>query len=402
MKLCVIGGGPASAYFVRDILQKTSTLTVDLFEKEKHLLGHLRHSVAPDQEGLKETIPSLEAALKDPRVTVFTNVEVGKDLPLSAIQHMYDRVVVGTGAEEPRVLGIPGAEHALPADALARKINGYGRPQAVLPPLKGTVAIIGNGNVALDMARLLLHGDKLSKYSPYLGELDVTRALVIGRGSPEQARFTNPVLAELFKYPLETVHSEQLHTWLREREGTEEREGRTDQGGRPALSRSMQRRLALLRRGSAHPTLCAAPGTGSSAGGEDFPGMEKGMGKEKEKEKAVEFVFWESPESITKTEDGYVLQTKDTRGHTHRRKVDGVVAALGYAPAPVEALVQGVHIPVHVLGWAGTQGRGTLSDALVSSVSLSEKLAEEVLSAEKEKKNNGHTIRKTRYPGISF
>ncbi|OAG31790.1 adrenodoxin-NADP+ reductase [Nematocida displodere] len=340
MKLCVIGAGPASAYFIKEVLTTRKDVTFDVFEKERAPLGYLRCGVAPDQLGLKATIPSLTEVLRHPRVKYFPGIEMGKDLHLREIQKYYDGVVIGSGAKGPRLLDVPGSRHAISADALIRKINNCPGPS--VPRLSGTVAIIGNGNVSLDAARMLLHSKVLGEKtgSSYLKDLSVDKAIVIGRNSPLETKFTNAVLAELFFSPLQVLQSNRLQEWFKQLTFAK-------------VGRIAKRTLSLLAKDGVN----TRPGTELSNG-----------------QSAVEFVFWERPISITKDQKKLTLTTEDDLGRQHHRSVDHVIAAIGYEAASNEEMIKDLAIPVYTIGWAQSRGSGNLSNALETGVELSGQL----------------------------
>lgn len=349
MKICVVGAGPAAAYFIKEFLPRTQSVLFDVFEKSSEVLGYLRKGVSPDQPGLRSTIPVLEEIFKSPRVKMITETEIGKDIEIKNIQDKYSAIVVAGGAEA-RCLNIPGREHAIPADRIARSIS---ENRSIVA--NGSIGIIGNGNVSLDMARMLLHSKEMSHFTPSLKSVSVDKVEIIGRKSPEDAKFTNPVLSELLDHPSKLDTSNRTKDWIRDKQIAHK------------YTRSQRRRKEILEN------------------------------KEKQKtktNKTVKFTFWESPVSITRKETGpprkrevdeitdnnvrYQLKTVDDTGSIRTREYDAIISAIGYKPKDWKSILQGVTTPVYAIGWASSQGTGTLADAYASAIEAVDAITKEI------------------------
>lgn len=338
MKICVVGAGPAAAYFIKEMLLKNSSLQFDVFEKETDLLGHLKRGVAPDQRGIRDTIQPLERVFKLPSVNTVTNKEVGKDIALKDIQNRYSAIVIAGGAEERR-LNIPGAEHALSADKIAKEIANNRSALGNSIPKRGKIGIIGNGNVSIDMARMLLHSKEMAAYTQSLNGVAIDEVEIIGRKSLSSSKFTNPVLSELLSYPSTAKVSSRVKEWMESKKKEE-------------LTRAQRRKIEII---------------------------EESTTKAQKDKKVIEFTFWETPLSIRKTKKnektGYELTTVDDRGTVRRKEYDAIISAIGYTPKDWKDILDQVTVPVYFIGWAQSEGRGTLTDALSISMETAEKVS---------------------------
>ena len=162
--LCVVGSGPAGCYVAEHLLKLLPDASIDVMEKLPVPFGLIRYGVAPDHQGTKGASRVLERTLARDRVRFFGNVEVGRDITLNELRPMYHIEVLATGAPRDRKLGIPG--ESLPgvigSGAFVSWYNGH--PSRTTPELQDvrSAVIIGNGNVALDVARILAkHRDEL-------------------------------------------------------------------------------------------------------------------------------------------------------------------------------------------------------------------------------------------------
>lgn len=155
-RVAIVGAGPAGCY-AADLLASTADATVDLFDRLPTPFGLVRYGVAPDHPRIKEIIKALHRVMDNPALRFFGNVRYGTDLRLDDLRERYDAVIFATGAERDRPLPIPGI--LLPGSFGAADFVAWydAHPEAPAQwPLEATdVAIIGAGNVALDVARML-------------------------------------------------------------------------------------------------------------------------------------------------------------------------------------------------------------------------------------------------------
>ncbi|MDP9795653.1 ferredoxin--NADP+ reductase [Catenuloplanes nepalensis] len=210
LRVAVIGAGPAGIY-AADILSKNHpTATVDVFDRLPTPYGLIRYGVAPDHPRIKEIINALHKVLDNPRIRFIGNVDYGVDVKLEELRPFYDALIFATGADKDRVLHIPGVD--LPGSyGAADFVSWYdGHPDVPREwPLTATrVAVIGAGNVAVDVARVLAKtADELLETeipeNVYQGLLasPVTDVHLFSRRGPAQVKFTPMELRELDHSP---------------------------------------------------------------------------------------------------------------------------------------------------------------------------------------------------------
>ncbi len=210
LRVAVVGAGPAGIYAADNLLKAETSCEVDLFERLPAPFGLVRYGVAPDHPRIKGIVNALHNVLDKPGVRLFGNVEFGADIKLEDLRSFYDAVIFSTGADADRALEIPGIE--LPGSyGAADFVSWYdGHPDVSREwPLEAeSVAVIGAGNVALDVARILAKtADELLyteiPYNVYQGlaASKVREVHVFGRRGPAQAKFTPLELRELDHSP---------------------------------------------------------------------------------------------------------------------------------------------------------------------------------------------------------
>ena len=210
VNVAVIGAGPAGIY-ASDILSKSGLdVSIDLFEKLPAPFGLVRYGVAPDHPRIKQIIVALYRILQRGDIRLVGNVEVGKDISVEDLRARYDAVIFATGSDRDAPLPIPGVD--LPGSyGAADFVSWYdGHPDVPRTwPLEATeVAVLGVGNVALDVARILAkHVEDLmvtevpENVVEGLRANPVTDVHVFGRRGPAQVKFTPLELRELGKVP---------------------------------------------------------------------------------------------------------------------------------------------------------------------------------------------------------
>ena len=210
MRVAVIGAGPAGIY-ASDILSKSGLdVAIDLIERLPAPFGLVRYGVAPDHPRIKQIILALHKILERGDIRLLSNIDVGTDVTLAELRRHYDAVIFATGAIRDAALPIPGVE--LPGSfGAADFVSWYdGHPDVPRDwPLEAErVAVIGAGNVALDVARILSKGaeDLLRTEIPEnvyqtLKSSPVTDVHVFARRGPAQAKFSPLELRELGHVP---------------------------------------------------------------------------------------------------------------------------------------------------------------------------------------------------------
>ncbi len=204
--IAIIGSGPAGCYLADQLLRLAPDARIDVIERLPVPFGLVRYGVAPDHQGSKAVVRVLDRVLAREQVGFFGNVEVGRDVTLEELRSLYDTVVLATGAPLDRKLGVPGED--LPGVVGAAAFVGWynNHPDHAQPPLDAvrSAVVIGNGNVAIDVARLLakshaeLAGSDLAPdVHEKLAALPIETIHIVGRRSAADAKFTQKELAEL-------------------------------------------------------------------------------------------------------------------------------------------------------------------------------------------------------------
>ncbi len=202
--VAIVGAGPSGCFVAQALLKAMPGVEVDILDRLPVPYGLIRYGVAPDHQGTKAVIRQFERLFERQGVQFFGGVTLGNDLSLDDLREMYDAVVLATGLGADRQLGVPGDD--LPgvcgSGAVTRAINDHPFAAPVLPEFGRRVVIVGNGNVALDLARVLaksadeFEGSDLSP-SREKGLAGVESIEVIGRSPATQARFDPVMLREL-------------------------------------------------------------------------------------------------------------------------------------------------------------------------------------------------------------
>ena len=206
MHIAIIGSGPAGCYLADHLLRLLPNASIDVIERLPVPFGLIRYGVAPDHQGTKAVARVFDRVLSRDRVRFFGNVEVGRDVRLEELRSLYDAVVLATGASIDRQLGVPGEE--LPGVVGSGAFVGWYNmhPDRNPPAIDGvrSAVIIGNGNVALDVARILakdsteLSGSDLSQETlAWLAAQPIETIHIVGRRRAADAKFNDHELAEL-------------------------------------------------------------------------------------------------------------------------------------------------------------------------------------------------------------
>ena len=208
LRVAVIGAGPAGIY-ASDLLAKQG-VNIDLFEQMPAPFGLIRYGVAPDHPRIKGIIASLHRVLDTPTIRLLGNIHIGEDITIAQLHEYYDAVLLATGAVADRDLDIPG-ENLNGSYGAADFVGFYdGNPRFHRTwNLTAThIAIIGVGNVALDISRILaktaneLHTTEIpDNVYQTLKTNQATHIHIFGRRGPAQAKFTPLELKELDHSP---------------------------------------------------------------------------------------------------------------------------------------------------------------------------------------------------------
>ncbi|WP_211191590.1 FAD-dependent oxidoreductase [Actinoplanes sp. TBRC 11911] len=209
-RVAVIGAGPAGIYAADILIKALPEVTVDIFDRLPTPYGLIRYGVAPDHPRIKEIITALHHVLDEPRIRFIGNVDFGVDVKAEELRPFYDATVIATGADRDRDLDIPGIE--LPGSfGAADFVSWYdGHPDVPREwPLTATsAAVLGAGNVAIDVARILAKtADELleteipDNVHRGLAASPVTDVHLFSRRGPAQVKFTPMELREMDDSP---------------------------------------------------------------------------------------------------------------------------------------------------------------------------------------------------------
>jgi NADPH-dependent glutamate synthase beta subunit-like oxidoreductase len=206
--IAVIGSGPAG-YYSAEALQKAygDEVRVDMIDRMPVPYGLIRFGVAPDHQSIKGVYKRYEKVALSDNVRFVGNVLVGRDVSVPELLRLYDAVILATGAPDDRPLDIPGSDlpGVIGSAAFVGWYNGHPEFAELAPPLEvAGAAVIGNGNVALDVARILsktpaefVGSDIVAHAFGSLGNSAIRKIHVLGRRGPHQIAMTPKELGEL-------------------------------------------------------------------------------------------------------------------------------------------------------------------------------------------------------------
>ncbi|MCL7050741.1 hypothetical protein MKW94_011860 [Papaver nudicaule] len=208
LRVCIVGSGPAGFYTAERLLKAHQKAEIDIIDRLPTPFGLVRSGVAPDHQETKIVINQFSRVGLDERCSFFGNVNLGTSVSLSELREMYNVVVLAYGAESDRALGVPG--EGLAGIHSAREFvwwyNGHPDYSHLSPNLKSaeTAVVLGQGNVALDAARILLRPtaelattDIANHALVSLQESSIRKVYLVGRRGPAQAACTAKELREL-------------------------------------------------------------------------------------------------------------------------------------------------------------------------------------------------------------
>ncbi|GAU23850.1 hypothetical protein TSUD_380120 [Trifolium subterraneum] len=208
LRVCVVGSGPAGCYTAEKMLKAREQAQVDIIDRLPTPFGLVRSGVAPDHPETKIVVNQFSRVAQHERCSFFGNVTLGSSVSLAELRGLYHVVVLAYGAESDKNLGIPGEnlKGVLSAREFVWWYNGHPDGQNLDPDLKSTdtAVILGQGNVALDVARILLRPtlelastDIASHALATLEESSIRVVYLVGRRGPAQAACTAKELREV-------------------------------------------------------------------------------------------------------------------------------------------------------------------------------------------------------------
>lgn len=208
LRIAIVGAGPAGIYAADILLREAhgTDVSIDLFEQLPAPYGLVRYGVAPDHPRIKGIVNALRDVLDRGVVRLFGNVRFGEDITLDDLKQHYNAVLFSTGAIKDAELDVPGIDldGSYGAADFVSWFDGHPDVPRTWPLTASSVAVIGNGNVALDVSRILAkHADDLlpteipANVYEGLQASPVTDVHVFGRRGPAQVKFTPLELREL-------------------------------------------------------------------------------------------------------------------------------------------------------------------------------------------------------------
>jgi NADPH-dependent glutamate synthase beta subunit-like oxidoreductase len=208
LQIAIVGSGPAGCYLAERLVREAPDCRIDIIDRLPTPFGLVRAGVAPDHQSTKAITRIFDRVLSREGVAFWGNVEIGSDVALDALRELYDAVVIATGAPQDRRLGVAGED--LPgivgSGAFVGWYNAHPDHAARKPDLSGvrSAVLIGNGNVALDVARILAktpeelaQSDIAPEIAASLGAMPLETIHIVGRRGAEHAGFAPHELGEL-------------------------------------------------------------------------------------------------------------------------------------------------------------------------------------------------------------
>jgi len=373
--IAVVGSGPAG-YYTAEAAQKEfgDEVRVDIFDLLPVPYGLIRSGVAPDHQSIKAVSRRYEKTALSDNVRFVGNVAVGKDVTIPELRSFYDAVVLATGAPKDRDLGIPGSDLAnvFGSAAFVGWYNGHPQFAELNPDLSGhTAVVIGMGNVALDVARILAKtphefggSDIVGHALDALGTSTIERIVILGRRGPHQIMMTPKELGELGEL-------ERAAPDVDPRDLPEEAED-------AILEPGLRKSVTLLRGYAAVPESLRA-----------------------EKRIAIEFDFFAQPLALIGEDRVEAIEVERTEvvagratgtGETYRIPASLVVSCIGYRTTPIPdvpfderagrfANDEGRILPgLYCVGWARRGPSGTIGTNKPDGFDVVKKIREDVES----------------------
>jgi ferredoxin--NADP+ reductase len=372
--IAIIGSGPAG-YYTAEAAQKQwgDEVRVDIFDLLPVPYGLIRTGVAPDHQSIKGVSKRYESTAQLDNVRFVGNVTVGEDVSIAELQGLYDAVVLATGAPNDKPAGIPGEglDNVFGSAAFVGWYNGHPQFAKLGPDLSGrTAVVIGNGNVALDVARILsktraeFTGSDIVAHALHaLEKSRIERIVILGRRGPHQIAMTPKELGEL-------AHLERACP-------------RVDPADLP----------------DAQEDLFLEPGQRKSVGHlRGFAAIPEAFRDDKPIE--IEFDFFASPKAILGEDRVTGIEIERTvldsegrasgTGETYTIDCSLVITCIGYKTSPIPGVpfeenagrfanAEGRIVPgLYCVGWARRGPSGTIGTNRPDGFAVIEKIAEDI------------------------
>ena len=383
--IAIVGSGPAGYYTAEAAVKKWGDeARIDVFDMLPVPFGLIRTGVAPDHQSIKGVSRRYEKTAIGDTVRFVGNIAIGRDVSIEELQSLYDAVILATGAPKDRLLRIEGsdAENVIGSAAFVGWYNGHPEFANLNPDLSGRHAVVvGMGNVALDVARILSKTE-----DEFAGSDIVTHALdalrnsrlesvtILGRRGPHQIMMTPKELGELMQLERASPQVESADLPPLDDDAV--------------LEPGMRKSVTLLREFAAIPP--------NSHG---------------EKPIAIEFDFFASPKAIDVTDGratGVVVERTVVEagraigtGETYRIPADIVITCIGYETSPIEGVPfderagrfandQGRILPgLYCVGWAKRGPSGTIGTNRPDGYSVIDIVDEDIGSGHRKRGREG-------------
>lgn len=383
--IAIVGSGPAGYYTAEAAVKKWSDeARIDVFDMLPVPFGLIRTGVAPDHQSIKGVSRRYEKTAIGDTVRFVGNIAIGRDVSIEELQSLYDAVILATGAPKDRLLRIDGsdAENVIGSAAFVGWYNGHPEFANLNPDLSGRHAVVvGMGNVALDVARILSKTE-----DEFAGSDIVTHALdalrnsrlesvtILGRRGPHQIMMTPKELGELLQLERASPQVESADLPPLDDDAV--------------LEPGMRKSVTLLREFAAIP-----------------PNIHG------EKPIAIEFDFFASPKAIDVTDGratGVVVERTVVEagraigtGETYRIPADIVITCIGYETSPIEGVPfderagrfandQGRILPgLYCVGWAKRGPSGTIGTNRPDGYSVIDIVDEDIGSGHRKRGREG-------------
>ena len=373
-QIAIVGSGPAG-YYTAEAASKAwgDDVRIDVFDTLPVPYGLIRSGVAPDHQSIKKVAFRYERTALSDNVRFVGNVHIGQDVSVAEFQEFYDAIIFATGAPKDRPLGIPGADldNVIGSAAFVGWYNGHPSFSQLAPDLNGKHAVvIGMGNVALDVARILakteveLGGSDIVAHAlNALRTIGIKTITILGRRGPHQIMMTPKELGEL-------LHLERAFPIV-------EKADLPPVDDDAILEPGLRKSVTLLREFA------------------ELPPSAKAV-----KPIAIAFDFFANPQALI-GEDSKVAQVEVERttiekgravgtGERYRIPADIVISCIGYRSSPIEGVPfdkragrfandDGRILPgLYCVGWAKRGPTGTIGTNRPDGYGVIEKVAEDI------------------------
>jgi ferredoxin--NADP+ reductase len=371
--IAIVGSGPAG-YYTAEAAQKEfgDDVRVDIFDLLPVPYGLIRTGVAPDHQSIKAVSRRYEKTALSDNVRFVGNVAVGQDVTIPELRELYDAVVLATGAPKDRSLDIPGARlgNVFGSAAFVGWYNGHPEFAGLDPDLSGNAAVvIGMGNVALDVARILAKtprefegSDIVAHALDALGKSSIERIVILGRRGPHQIMMTPKELGELGELERAAPHVDPHDL--------------PDEAEDAILEPGLRKSVNLIR---------------------GFAGIPEDI--RTEKRIAIEFDFFAQPRALIGDDKVEAIEVERTEvaagrargtGETYRISTGLVVSCIGYRTNPIPAVPfderagrfandEGRILPgLYAVGWARRGPSGTIGTNRPDGFDVIKKVREDI------------------------